>query len=97
MRRHGIFHVGLNALDVGIDMAVGNENVGPAIEIVVEEKTAEAKSEQGSAADFRARSFVDKESFAIVVIKFIRLRVIRKQEIGPAVFVINETATTESL
>ncbi len=154
MRGHGVFHVGLNALDVGIDMAVGNENVGPAIEIVVEEKTAEAKSEQGSAADFGARSLVNEESFAFVVIerkhlirevrnqqageagvivvggvhahagtghavfakgdsrdhrffgecavaivaiKLVRLRVIRKQKIGPAVIVKIEHRDTESL
>src|SRR5207249_10194071 len=74
--RHSVFHVGLNALDVGIDMAVGNENVGPAIKIVVEEETAEAESEQGSAADFRARSFIDEEPFSFVVIK--REHLVRK-------------------
>src|SRR4029077_21083782 len=85
MRGHGVFHVGLHALDVGIDMAVGNENVGPAIEIVVEEKTAEAKSEQGSAADFGARSFVDKESFSFVAIERKHLiREIRNQQAGEA-------------
>src|SRR5207244_12717740 len=57
-------------------MAVGNENVGPAIKIVVEEETAEAESEQGSAADFRARSFIDEESFSFVVIK--REHLVRK-------------------
>src|SRR5204862_5889353 len=57
-------------------MAVGNENGGPAIKIVVEEEAAEAESEQGSAADFRARSFIDEEPFSFVVIK--REHLVRK-------------------
>src|SRR5437764_5919887 len=69
MRRHRVFYVGLHALNVGIDVAIGNENVGPAVQIVVEEKTAKAESEQGSAADFRARGFVDEESFPFVVVE----------------------------
>src|SRR6267154_2508793 len=85
MRRHGVFHVGLHALNVGVDVAIGHENVGPAVEIVSEEKTAEAESEQGSAADFRARSFVDEESFSFVVIEREHLvREIGDQEAGEA-------------
>src|SRR5438309_8567579 len=85
MRRHGVFHVGLNALNVGIDVSIGNKNVGPAIEIVVEEETAEAESEQGSAADFRARGFVDEEAFSFVVIERKHLvREIGDQEAGEA-------------
>src|SRR5258708_1390618 len=69
MRRHGVFHIYLNALDVSIDVAVRYQNVWPAIEIVVEEKASKAESKQGSAADFRARSFVNEEAFAFVVIE----------------------------
>jgi len=38
----GVFYVGLHALNVRIDMAVGDENVGPTVQIVVEEKAAES-------------------------------------------------------
>src|SRR6266700_1719823 len=76
MRRHGVFHVGLHALDIGVDVAVGYKNIGPAVEIVIEKKAAKAESEQGSAADFRARSFVNEESFSFVVIE--REHLVRK-------------------
>ncbi len=69
VRRHGVFDVGLHALDVAVDVAVGDEDVRPAVEIVVEEKTAEAEREQGSATDIGARGFVDEEAFAFVVIE----------------------------
>src|SRR3989440_11268012 len=79
-------------------MAVGNENVGPAIKIVVEEKTAEAESEQGSAADFRARSFVNEEPFSFVVIERKHLvREIRNQQAGEAgVIVVGRVHTHAS-
>src|SRR5258708_160185 len=69
MRRHGVFHVRLHALDIGVDVAICHQNIGPAVEIVIEEKAAEAESEQGSSADFRARSFVHEEPFSLVVIE----------------------------
>src|SRR5258708_6122545 len=154
MRWHGVFHVGLHTLDIRVDVAVRDQDVGPAIEIVIEEKAAEAESEQGSAADLRAWSFVDEESLtfvvierehlvrkisdqeagearvvvirrvhthactgntvfaesdsgddrffgkcsvAIVAIKLVRLGVIRKEKIGPAVIVVIEQGETESL
>src|SRR5262249_17512443 len=39
------------------------------VEIVIKEKAAEAESEQGSAADFRARGLVDKQASAFIVIE----------------------------
>jgi len=51
-------------------MAVGDENVRPAVEIVVEEKAAKAESEKGSAADFGlSGASSTKQSLAFVVIQ----------------------------
>src|SRR5260370_41506517 len=154
MRGHGVLRVGLNALDVGGNVADRKENVRPAVEIIVEEKTSEAESEQGSTADFRAGRLVNEEAFsfvvierkhlvreigdeqagkagmiivggvhahtgagnavfaegdsryhgffrecaiAIVAIKLVGLRVIRKQKVWPAVVVEIEHSDTESL
>src|ERR1700688_3406705 len=69
MRRHGVFDVRLDALNVAVDVAIGDEDVGPAVEVVVEEEAAEAQGEQGSATDVGARGFVHEEAFAFVVIE----------------------------
>ena len=85
MRWHGVFHVRLHALDVGIDVAVRDQHIWPAVKVIIEEKAAEAESEQGSAPDLRARSFVDKESFSFIVIE--RQHLVRKigdQQAGEA-------------
>ena len=50
-------------------MAVGDENVGPAVEIIVKKEAAEAQSEQRGAADFRARRFINEEPFSFIVIE----------------------------
>src|SRR5260370_25197861 len=85
MRWHGVFDICLNALDVGIDVAVRYQNVWPAIEIVIKEEASESESEQGSAANFRAWSLVNEESFSFVVIEREHLvREIRNQEAGKA-------------
>src|SRR5260221_617224 len=69
VRRHGVFHVGLDALDVAINVSAGDEDVGPPVEIVVEEKAAETEGEQGRAADVGRRGFVDEEAFAFIVVE----------------------------
>ena len=89
MRWHGVFHVRLHALDVGIDVAVRDQHIWPAVKVIIEEKAAEAESEQGSAPDLRARSFVDKESFSFIVIE--RQHLVRKigdQQAGEAGMVV---------
>ena len=52
MRRLGITHTFLHTLDLVFDVAVGDENVGPAVIIIVEEKTAESQRDERGAADF---------------------------------------------
>src|SRR6202022_1846182 len=69
MRRHCIFHVGLHALNIGVDVTVGDKNVGPAVEIKIKKETAEAESEQGNVTDFGARRFINKKTFALVVVE----------------------------
>jgi len=46
MRWHGVFHARLHTLDIGIDMAVRDQNVRPAVAVIIEEEAAEAEMEQ---------------------------------------------------
>src|ERR1700736_2911282 len=69
MRRHGIFPVGLHALNTGVDVTVGDKNVGPAVEIKIKKEASEAQSEQGSVTDFGAWRFIDKKTFTLVVVE----------------------------
>ena len=70
-------------------MAVRDQNVRPAVEVIIEEEAAKAKSEQGSAPDLRARSFIDEESLSFIVIKREHLvRKISDQEAGEARVVV---------
>ena len=69
MRRLGIAHALLHALDFVFDVAVGDKNVGPAVVVVVEEETAKTQRDQGGAADFRPRRFIHEQPVALVVIE----------------------------
>src|SRR3989442_10609683 len=69
MRQLGVFHVYLHPLDVGVDVAVGHEDIRPAVVIVIKKETRKAEREQRSAADLRARRLVHKQSLSFVVVK----------------------------
>src|SRR4029077_19751464 len=69
VRRLGVGNAFLYPLDLIFDVAVGDEDVGPPVVIVVEEEAAEAERDQSGASDFRLRSFVDEQAIAFVVIK----------------------------
>src|SRR5580658_3643174 len=154
MRRLRVADAFLHRLDLVFDMAVGDEDVLPAVVIVVEEKAPEAKRNQRRAANFRARSFIHKQPIAFVVverkhlvrkisndqagaagavvirsvnahtgarhtifaepdagrnralfkravllihIKFVGLRVVRDQDVGPSIVVVIENGDAESL
>ena len=64
-----IADIGLHFLNVVIDVAVGDENVLPAVEVVVKKEAAESQCQQGRAANFRARRFINKKTLAFVVIE----------------------------
>src|SRR5580698_1481204 len=89
MRRLGIADPLLHRLDLVFDMSVGDEDVLPAVVIVVEEKTAEAERDQRGAADVRVRGFIHEQPIAFVVIKRQHLiRKIRNNQTGAAGAVI---------
>ncbi len=69
MRRLGVADALLHRFDLVFDVAVGDEDILPAVVIVVEEKAAEAERQQRRAADFRARSFIHKKAVAFVVVE----------------------------
>src|SRR5689334_4405379 len=50
-------------------MAIGNENVGPAVKIVIEKEAGKTQGEQGSATDRRTRRFIHKKAVPLIVIK----------------------------
>ncbi len=50
-------------------MAIGDENIGPAIVVVIEKEAAESKRDQSGAAYFGLRSLVHEQAVAFVVIK----------------------------
>ena len=69
MRRLGISDALLHALDRVLDVAVGYENVRPAVVVVIEKEAAETERDQRGAAYFRLRSLVHEQSVAFVVIQ----------------------------
>src|SRR5712664_3645883 len=69
MRRFSVADALLHAFDLVFDMAVGHEDVGPAVVVVVEEKAAEAEGDEGGASDFGLRGFIDEQAVAFVVIE----------------------------
>ena len=60
MRGLCIAHALLNFFDLIFNMAIGDENVGPAVIVVIEEEATEAERDQRRAPDFGAGSFIDK-------------------------------------
>src|SRR5689334_23196156 len=69
MRRLGVLNPVLNVLDRTLEMSIGDKDVEPAIEIVIEKETTEAKRQQTGASNSGTRRFVDKEAVALVVIQ----------------------------
>src|SRR5260370_18882157 len=69
MRRHGVFDVGLHFLNFGIDVAVGDKNIGPAVEVVVKEEATEAERQQRGATDGGLRGLVNKQALAFIVVE----------------------------
>ena len=66
MRRLGITHAILHPLDGIFDMPIGDVHVGPAIQIVIKEKAAEAKREQtGAAIPLGAASSTNSPFFSL--------------------------------
>src|SRR5215467_8634216 len=59
--RLGIAHALLHFFNSVFDVAVGNQNVRPAITVIIEEETAEAQRYQSSSADLRTRGLIHKQ------------------------------------
>src|SRR5947207_12834372 len=69
VRRLAVFDALLYSFDITIEVAIGDEDIGPAVEVVVEEETSESQSEQGSMAHGRARRLIHKQSVALVMVE----------------------------
>src|SRR5215831_3516062 len=69
MRRLGIAHALLNLFDLVFDVTVGDENVQPAIIVVIEKEASESESHQCCPADFGSRGFVYKQTVTLIVIE----------------------------
>src|SRR5712691_1568865 len=59
----------LHPLDFIFDVTVGNEDVGPTIVIVIKEEATEAESNQGCAANFGTRRFVQEQAITLIVVE----------------------------
>src|SRR5258708_38543604 len=69
VRRLGVADAFLDVLDLVFDVAIGDENIGPAVVVVIEEETAKAESDQRGAAYFGLGSLVHEQPVALVVIE----------------------------
>ena len=69
MWRLGIIDMFLHPVYCVFDMPIYHEGVKPAIQVIVEEKTAKAESKQTGAPQLGAGSFVHKQSDAFVVVE----------------------------
>src|SRR5215469_3491033 len=67
--RFGVADALLYAFDFVFDVTVSDEDVGPAIVVVIKEETGEAEGDEGVASDFGLRRFVDEQAVALVVIE----------------------------
>ena len=43
VRRHGILHVWLHALDIAIDVAIGDEDVRPTVQVIIKKEATKAE------------------------------------------------------
>ena len=69
LRRLGVAHPRLDPLDLRVEVAVGQEEVEPAVQVVVEVEGAEGQGEQGLAAEVGDRGDVDEELVALVPVE----------------------------
>src|SRR6267154_2525410 len=69
MWRLSLAHALLDFFNLIFNVPIGHENVRPAVIVVIEKEAAEAKRDQGCAANFRAGSFVDEQAIPFVVIE----------------------------
>src|SRR5215475_407933 len=69
LRRLRILDPLLDTFDIAFKVAIGDKDIEPAIQIVIEEETSEAECEQAGAPNSGARRFVDKQSVAFVVVE----------------------------
>ena len=89
MRRLGVGDGRLHPVDVVLDVSVRDENVEPAVEIVIEEEAAEGEGEEARCADAGGRRVVDEQVPPLVVVQRQHLvREIADQQALPAAAVV---------
>ena len=67
--RFRVSHAFLNLLDLIFNVTVRNEEVRPAVVVVIEEKASKTQRDQAGAPHFRLWSFIHEQAIALVVIK----------------------------
>src|SRR5207247_9977475 len=65
--RLSISDLALNFVDVVFHVSVRDEDVGQAVEVVIEEETTEGQGQQALVADLRGRPLIDKERIPLIV------------------------------
>ena len=85
VRRFRVGDALLHPLDFVFNVAVGHENIGPAVVVVIEEEATESQRDQGVAPNLRTRSLVHEEPVALVVVERDHLvREVGDHKAGPA-------------
>src|SRR5215510_10015821 len=69
MRRLSILDALLDFLDVILYVAIGDENIGASVEIIIKEEAGEAQREQAGVADFGTGRLIHKQAIALIVIE----------------------------
>src|SRR3954467_13172098 len=69
MRDLPVLYPRLNLFDLIFDMAIGDEQVGPTVKVVIKEEQAECKTQQAGTTNRRLRRLIDEQTIALVVIE----------------------------
>src|SRR5712671_8164325 len=69
MRRLGVAHAFLHSFDLIFNMPIGDEDIRPAIIVIIEKKASEAQRDQSGPSNFGLRGLVHKKSAAFIVVE----------------------------
>src|SRR5260370_2914473 len=59
----------LDSFNIAVKMAIGDEDIRPAIQVIVEKETSKTQSKQRCTSDRRARRFVHEQAIPFVVVQ----------------------------
>src|SRR5262249_46913262 len=69
MRRLSVLDTLLDFLNVILYMAIGDEDIRAAVQVIIKEEAGKAEREQAGVADFGTRRLIYKQAIALIVIE----------------------------